>query len=133
MTLTSYLTSYLISLSGARGQLSYIYSGSNTVGDVAWYYDNSGGTTHPVGQKTANELGIYDMSGNVWEWCWDWYGNAYPSGGTADPKGPSTTQTTRLLRGGSFDNVVNYCRVVVRSANDPNGRNVVSGFRCVQD
>ena len=114
---------------------SYTYSGSNTVGDVAWHISNSGNSTHTVGQKTANELGLYDMSGNVWEWCWDWYGSAYPSGGTADPKGPSTAQSGRLLRGGSFDLYEWDCRVDERtySSPAPSYRAFNLGFRCVQD
>jgi formylglycine-generating enzyme required for sulfatase activity len=116
----------------------YIYSGSNTIGDVAWYLSNSGATTHPVGQKSTNELGIYDMSGNVSEWCWDWYDttNAYPSGGTTDPKGPSTTQTYRRLRGGSFGSLDGNCCVALRSNGDyPDNRYNGSGgvgFRCVR-
>ena len=122
----------------------YTYSGSNTLDSVAWYYDNSGEATHTVGTKKANEFGIYDMSGNVFEWCWDWYGSAYPSGGTTDPKGPSTTQSSRLLRGGSFVNAsydpsgyVYACRVANRSNYNPVLRNYtlalsVDGFRCVQ-
>jgi formylglycine-generating enzyme len=120
---------------GGNSTHGYTYSGSNTVGDVAWYYDNSGNTTHTVGQKSANELGIYDMSGNACEWCWDWYGSAYPSGGTTDPKGPTTTQSYRLLRGGSFFDDDNYCRVDSRNDYaDPNHRaHFGNGFRCVQD
>ncbi|MFH0992119.1 MAG: SUMF1/EgtB/PvdO family nonheme iron enzyme [bacterium] len=120
----------------ARGGIQthgYTYSGSNTIEDVAWYNSNSPNNTHPVGQKSTNELCIYDMSGNVWEWCWDWHGSTYPSGGTMDPKGPSTTQSYRLLRGGSFDGSEYVCRVVIRSYNLPSGCNFFYGFRCVQD
>ncbi len=111
----------------------FAYSGSDTTDSVAWYNINSGNTTHTVGKKNANELGIYDMSGNVWEWCWDWYSSAYPSGGTTDPKGPSTTQENRLLRGGSFGYSELGCRVDVRSTYDyPSNRYNGCGFRCIQ-
>jgi formylglycine-generating enzyme required for sulfatase activity len=92
-----------------------------------------------VGIKAANELGIYDMSGNVWEWCWDWFDGSwtYPSVGTTDPKGPLTAQSHRLLRGGSFNNPEYNCRVVIRNYYYPWLRDYdyggFIGFRCVQD
>jgi formylglycine-generating enzyme len=120
---------------GGTSSQGYTYSGSNTINDVAWYGGNSGITTHTMGTKSANELGIYDMSGNVMEWCWDWYddsGGAYPSGGTVDPKGPSTTQTYRFLRGGMFAGGEFYCRVDFRNYNGPTLRSLYCGLRCVQ-
>jgi formylglycine-generating enzyme required for sulfatase activity len=115
---------------GGNSTHGYTYSGSSTVGNVAWYYCDN---TNTVGQKSANELGIYDMSGNVWEWCWDWYGSAYPSGGTTDPKGPSTTLSYRLLRGGSWFGLEGQCRVDYRFDAYPTLRPNYNGFRCVQD
>jgi len=79
---------------------NYTYSGSNTVGDVAWYTSNSNSMTHEVGKKQPNGLGIYDMSGNVWERCWDWYGS-YTSGAQTDPIGPSSGDY-RVERGGAW-------------------------------
>lgn len=119
---------------GGNFTRGFTYSGSNTVDNVAWYTGNSGNTTHTVGTKSANELGIYDMSGNAGEWCWDWYGSTYPSGGTTDPQGPSTTQTFRLLRGGFFIGEEITCTLATRSydANGPSHRGIL-GFRCVQD
>ena len=76
---------------GGNKSHGYEYSGSNTLDNVAWYYDNSGSKTHSVGTKQPNELGIYDMSGNVWEWCNDWYGeNYYSSSSQNNPQGPSS-------------------------------------------
>ena len=103
------------------------YSGSATINDVAWYFDNSGLDTHPVGTKFPNELGIYDMSGNVSEWCWDFYGS-YSSGGTQiNPKGPSSG-STRVQRGGRFLAYIFDCPGSTRSwsfQNHGNGLRIV--------
>jgi formylglycine-generating enzyme len=107
-----------------------IYAGSDTMSSVAWYSDNSGGKTHPVGQKQSNELGIYDMSGNVWEWCWDWAGHD-PSGSVTDPAGPSSG-SNRVVRGGSWYYLATDCRSARRSYYSPSyGLNTL-GFRVVR-
>ena len=93
---------------GGNNSRGYKYSGSNNLGSVAWYDDNSGVKTHPVATKSPNELGIYDMSGNVWEWCADWYGD-YSSGAQTNPKGPYGG-SYRVNRGGSRFNDVGSCR-----------------------
>jgi hypothetical protein len=108
----------------------YEYSGSNTLGDIAWYSTNSGNNTHPVGTIAANELGIFDLSGNVWEYVWDWYGT-YLSTLQTNPLGP-TSGTTRVLRGGSFRFDPLACRVAFRVGIAPSG-DIDVGFRCVQD
>lgn len=89
---------------GGNKSKGYQYAGSNEIGSVAWHSDNSGYKTHPVGLKQANELGLYDMSGNVWEWCSDWYGeNYYANSPANNPKGPDAG-SLRVLRGGSWLN-----------------------------
>ncbi len=110
----------------------YKYSGSNNLDDVAWYYYNSGSQTAEVGLKQPNELGIYDMSGNVSEWCWDWYDlNYYGNTPLSNPTGPENG-TNRVLRGGGFKDFVWYVRVVRRASNYPSSRANTIGFRVVK-
>ncbi len=84
------------------------YSGSSRIDDVAWYFDNSGSKSHPVKTKQPNELGIYDMTGNVFEWCQDWFGN-YSNSAQTNPTGPSSG-SCRVFRGGAWDATLRGCR-----------------------
>lgn len=112
---------------GGASSQGYQYSGSNTLGDVAWFGSNSSSTTHPVKSKQPNELGLYDMSGNVLEWCQDWLGS-YSSSPQTDPTGPSSG-SYRVVRGGSWNNTVASCRVPYRGGNSPSSRYKFDGLR----
>jgi len=112
---------------GGNKSKGYKYAGSDNVDDVAWYRDNSGSKTQEVGKRVPNELGIYDMSGNVWEWCSDLYGD-YPNPEQTNPYN-STAGSYRVIRGGSWGSDATYVRVANRSSNSPTGAFSDLGFR----
>ena len=93
---------------------------------IGWYRQNSGSETHPAGKMMANTWGLYDMAGNVWEWCHDW-GTTYPTTGVTDPVG--TSGSSRVFRGGGWDYDAGFCRAAVRFSYSPGGRFNSLGFR----
>jgi formylglycine-generating enzyme required for sulfatase activity len=116
-------TGYLKAFAGSNG--------SNAFSDYVWYEWTSGVTTHPVGTKAANELGLYDMSGNVSEWCWDWWADSYPNGAQTDYRGPASG-TYRVVRGGGWSGSSYWCAVANRGGDDPYRRYDMRGFRVVR-
>jgi len=111
---------------GSKSAYSFGES-SKSLGDYAWFYENSNGQTHPVGEKKANAWGLYDMQGNVWEWCSDWYGQ-YPKGAVSDPVGPREG-SFRVIRGGSYFSEAANCRSANHNRHDPSDRFHYYGFR----
>jgi len=115
---------------GGKQSLGFMYSGSSDVQKVAWYQNNSGNSTHKVAGKLPNELGIYDMSGNVYEWCSDWY-TLYRSGSVSNPKGPAEG-TTKVCRGGAWNVKDDLQRITHRAFYLPKERYANIGFRYVK-
>ncbi|HNQ44285.1 MAG TPA: SUMF1/EgtB/PvdO family nonheme iron enzyme [Candidatus Cloacimonadota bacterium] len=115
---------------GGNQSQGYTYSGSNTIEDVAWYSSDSSNHTWDVGLKAANELGLYDMSGNVWEFCWDIHAD-YPIEPQTNPTG-GTSSGDRIIRGGCYNSLENYLTVSIRNYDAPNTSDLTFGFRCVR-
>ena len=114
---------------GGSVQQSYMYAGSHTPDEVGWYYKNSGGKTQPVGRLAPNRLGIYDLSGNVWEWCEDYWHNSYKGAPTNGAPWVSPPSDSRVLRGGSWGSYADYLRVSNRNDFGPSLRDYYVGFR----
>ena len=120
---------WMYAAKGGSQSQDYTYSASNNIGDVAWYWGNSSSGTKPVGTKAPNELGIYDMSGNVLEWCWDIYGD-YPSDDQTDPHGASGGN--HVWRGGCWGNSADGCTVSIRGSSFASYSDQYLGFRLLR-
>ncbi len=117
---------------GGKKSLGYAFSGSDDLTNIAWVKANSNGAPHPYGTKMPNELGIHDMSGNVWEWCWDWHNmDYYKMENYNNPKGPINGEK-KIVRGGSWDSVSSYARLSNRISTSTDTTYPFYGFRVVR-
>ncbi|MDD4309670.1 MAG: SUMF1/EgtB/PvdO family nonheme iron enzyme, partial [Candidatus Cloacimonetes bacterium] len=122
---------WMFAAKGGNLSLGYQYSGADSIYTVGWYSGNSGYTVHQVAGRVPNELGIFDLSGNLWEWCWDIYG-AYPAANQNNPHGASNG-SNKVLRGGCWSSSAASCQISERYQSAPSQSQAAGfGFRCVK-